>query len=83
MAAGRHLPNGTRLKATYKGREYLAEVKEGRIVSAGGKVFSSLSSAASDITNNNVNGLRFWRAYRPGDEEWVMVASFAKHELQS
>lgn len=74
MAAGRHLPNGTQLKATYKGKEYRAEVKGGRIVSTGGKLFNSLSAAAKSITENNVNGLRFWRAQRPSETRWVMVA---------
>jgi hypothetical protein len=76
MAGGRHLPNGTQLQATYKGKEYSAEVVSGRIVSRGGKPFNSLSAAAKDITGNNVNGLRFWKARRPSDTQWVMVAGF-------
>jgi hypothetical protein len=74
MAAGRHLPDGTQLQATYKGKEYRAEVKRGRIVSAGGKLFNSLSAAAKDITETNVNGLRFWKAQLPSDLRWVLVA---------
>jgi len=75
MAAGRYLPNGTELTAKYKGREFRACVTEGRIVSAGGKVFNSLSRAAKDITDTNVNGLRFWRARISKDGKSVLVSA--------
>ena len=78
MASGRHLPNGTALRADYKGTEYSAEIVNGRIVSKGGKLFNSLSAAAKDITKNNVNGLRFWKAKRPSDEQWILVAGIPK-----
>jgi len=80
-AGGRHLPNGTELKAEYKGTVYLAGIENGKILSAGGKSFGSLSAAARDITGNNVNGLRFWRAKRPGDDQWLLVAGLpAAHQ---
>src|SRR3954467_246652 len=82
MAAGRHLPNGTRLTATYKGKDYSAEVRNGRIVSEGGKVLNSLSAAAKNITGNNVNGLRFWRARRPTDMQWLMVAGLPVQKIR-
>jgi hypothetical protein len=43
-------------------------------VSAGGKIFNSLSAAAKDITETNINGLRFWRAQLPSESRWVLVA---------
>lgn len=75
LAAGRLLPDGTELQVRYKGKDYQARIQSGRVVSAGGKFFKSLSAAASDVTNTNVNGLRFWRAKRPGDVTFTLVAA--------
>ena len=81
MAAGRHLPNGTKLKAIYKGKRYLAEVVNGRIRREEGEILNSLSAAAKSVTGNNVNGLRFWRAHRPADGAWILVASLPVEEV--
>jgi len=60
-------PIGTKLKGKFMGREYLAEVveapqlKEGRGISYEGKLFSSMTAAAKEITRQSVNGWRFWR----------------------
>lgn len=67
---GLRLPDGTSLRAIYKGVPYIAEIKDGDWVSIDGSVHTSPSSAASAITGNNVNGLRFWEALLPGDEIW-------------
>lgn len=67
---GLFLPDGTRLRVTYKGIEYLAEVKNGRWIDQAGTEHASPSSAAHHITHTNVNGWRFWEAKRPSDTEW-------------
>jgi len=60
-------PIGTKLKGTLRGREYFAEIaaapnlKEGRGVLYGGKLFPTMTAAAREITKNSVNGWRFWR----------------------
>ncbi|MDP8994464.1 MAG: DUF2924 domain-containing protein [Pseudomonadota bacterium] len=77
FAVGRHLPHGTKLRARYKGRLYTGEVSDGRIITEG-RTFKSLSAAARGITDTNVNGLRFWHAKRPGEEEWTLVAGLRK-----
>jgi hypothetical protein len=70
VSRGLHLPDGTKLRARYKGSLYHAAIVEGRWLDENGKDHSSPSSAATDITGTNVNGLRFWEAMRPGDSEW-------------
>ncbi len=67
---GLFLPEGTELRATYKGTEYHAIVKGGVIDNYGGISFSSPSAAASAITETTVNGWRFWEAKRPNDFNW-------------
>lgn len=67
---GRFLPNGSQLRATYKGVTHHAEISKNRLVGADGKIFASASAAATAITGTNVNGLAFWEAKRPTDEEW-------------
>lgn len=71
------LPNGTKLRARYKGREYQAVVQDDDWVDQGGNVHSSPSAAASAITDNNVNGWRFWEAKRPRDLDWRRLDSIA------
>lgn len=82
MITDRNLKPGTLLKATYKGTEYLGEIKTyasekelefkgispteglhaGRFA---GQTFTSLSKAAMAITDNSVNGWRFWSLAAP------------------
>jgi hypothetical protein len=60
-------PIGTKLKGKFMGREYFAKVvdaphlKEGRGILYHGKIFSSMTAAAKEITKQSVNGWRFWR----------------------
>ncbi len=68
-------PEGTKLKATYKGKTYFASiVGEEWIDSASGEVRYSPSQAAVSITGSSVNGWNFWQAKRPDDEEWYGLA---------
>lgn len=72
--AGR-IPHGSKLRAEYKGREYFAEVRDGRVIWLG-REYSSLSKAAVAViqstgTNRPTeNGWRFWEVKAPGDKEW-------------
>lgn len=70
---GVHLPEGTSLKATYKGAQYEATIRGGKWVGLDGVVRSSPSDAASAISNTNVNGWRFWHALIPGSAEWIRL----------
>jgi hypothetical protein len=60
-------PIGTKLKGKFMAREYFAKVvdaahlKEGRGILYQGKIFSSMTGAAKEITKQSVNGWRFWR----------------------
>ncbi|HEX8512238.1 MAG TPA: hypothetical protein VF688_03950 [Allosphingosinicella sp.] len=70
LRGGLFLPDGTRLRVTYRGIEYLAEIKNGRWVDQAGTEHASPSAAAQHITKTNVNGWRFWEAKRPSDVDW-------------
>lgn len=72
-ARGIFLPNGTLLKATYKGRHYAAKIEHGNWLDPDGQSQSSPSAAAKSITGSNVNGLRFWQARRPDDQSWFRL----------
>ena len=70
VSRGLHLPDGTKLRARYKGSLYQAAILDGRWVDERGKEHSSPSAAATSISGTNVNGWRFWEARRPADTEW-------------
>ncbi|HEX8573511.1 MAG TPA: hypothetical protein VF759_12255 [Allosphingosinicella sp.] len=70
FSRGLWLPNGTRLRARYKQRQFLAEICDGNWVDEHGHRHTSPSAAATAITRTNVNGLRFWEAMRPLDPAW-------------
>lgn len=70
FSRGLWLPNGTKLRARYKGKEYRATVTNNQWLDAENRPQTSPSAAASAITGNNVNGLRFWEAKRPEDASW-------------
>lgn len=72
---GVFLPNGTLLRATYKGQTYTAEIKDGAWIGCDGVRRNTPSDAACAITQNNVNGWRFWHVKRPGDKGWKVLNS--------
>ncbi len=75
---GLQLPNGTLLRAIYKGKSFSAKITDGNWVNDEGTKFSSPSAAASAITQNNVNGWRFWEAKRPSDSDWRTLDTLSK-----
>lgn len=74
VSKGVHFPEGTALRATYKGKEHFGSIEDGGIV-IGGKPASSLSNAATLVTGNNVDGWKFWDCRFPGEAAWRSVAS--------
>jgi len=78
------LPNGTKLRATYKGQTYTAEIKDGRwIDSETGEPRNSPSQAASLITGSATNGWQFWQVRRPRDILWIPLSSLRRMALGS
>lgn len=63
------LPDGTELRAEYKGKAYTAKIEDGEWIQDG-EVQSSPSAAAYAITQSGVNGWWFWSVKRPGDPTW-------------
>ncbi|MCW3836578.1 DUF4357 domain-containing protein [Sphingomonas canadensis] len=75
---GLRLPEGTKLRARYKGVPYIAEIKGGHWIDMAGQSQPSPSAAASSITGNNVNGLKFWEAQLPGEVLWRRLESLVR-----
>jgi hypothetical protein len=70
FSRGLLLPNGTELRARYKGYQYYGAITNDQWIDSDGRSYSSPSAAASAITGTNVNGWRFWEAKRPDDRAW-------------
>ena len=81
VVGGRFLPSDTRLRAVYKGRQYLASIIGNEIVVEGGQKFRTASAAAKHVTSTNVNGLTFWEVKRPTDAGWRTIKSLPRDEL--
>ena len=69
VSKGVRFPQGTQLRATYKGQTYLAEVAEGALIFQGQR-YESPSAAAMAISKSPVNGWAFWEAKFPGRAAW-------------
>lgn len=73
VSKGVVFPHGTQFRATYKGQQFTAIVKNGALT-MNGKRFTSPSAAAVSITRNPVNGWRFWECLAPGSTKWKLAA---------
>lgn len=62
------------LRGAYKGREYRATWRRDGTVRFNGKLYTSLSAAATAITKRSTNGWDFWRA-RNAEGEWVKLST--------
>lgn len=71
------LPDGTELRAEYKGKAYSARVANGEWTQDG-KTYSSPSAAAYAVTGSSVNGWTFWTVKRPGDGGWTPIGQLRK-----
>lgn len=68
----RHLPPvGTILKGHFDKKEYQGEIveapnfSEGRAVSLGNMLYTSMTAAAKSVTKQSTNGWRFWKIAKP------------------
>ncbi len=77
VCKGVSFPHRTEFRATYKGQQYTGHVDNGALV-VDGKRFTSPSSAAVSITENAVNGWRFWECLLPGASRWKLIAGLRK-----
>lgn len=80
--AGR-VPHGAQLRATYKGREFMAEVLNGRVI-WNGRAYDSLSSAAVGVIQSTgtkrptENGWRFWQVKDGNSTEWKPATEYQR-----
>ena len=75
ITSGVRFPTGTQFRATYKGKELRAVVKDA-CLHFNGETYSSLSMAAVSQTNYAVNGWHFWEVLLPGTSTWRSADSF-------
>lgn len=66
---GGQIPVGTKLRARYKGKVYEALVTL-KGIELGGKRYSDVSNAASEIAGGARNGWNFFEAQTPGETKW-------------
>jgi hypothetical protein len=77
---GVQLPNGTRLRMTYKGKTVFGVVGDNQWQIMDQR-FSSPSDAACAVARSingkhtSLNGWTYWEAMRPGAENWVAIDS--------
>jgi hypothetical protein len=79
LTKGVRLPAGTELRATYKGRTYLARVAASAL-QLDGRRFDSPSAAAMSITSHPVNGWTFWQCRIPGQGTWKLLKELRRKE---
>ena len=77
VTKGVRFPEGTEVRAKYKGQVHLAQVMDGALFLEG-KRYESPSSAAISITGNPVNGWNFWEVKLPGRGDWKLMNAFRK-----
>lgn len=69
------LPEGTELRARYKGQNAHAVISGGFIV-LDGQPHRTPSAAGTAFTGKAINGWTFWEARRPGNAGWRRLDSF-------
>ena len=70
------MPNGSLIRATFKGKSHFAEIIDGRWFDRGsGATRTSPSQAAKAITGCATNGWIFWEVQRPGEPVWVRLGA--------
>lgn len=72
---GVFLPNGTELRANFRGKLVTAKIENDQWVQDG-KSYNSPSAAAYAVTNYGINGWWFWTAKRPNDASWSQLGTF-------
>ena len=65
------------LRASYKGKDFVAWVRGSGAVKFDGRMFNSPSSAARAAIGRNMNGWTFWR-FKNADSEWVLLDTLRK-----
>jgi hypothetical protein len=71
------IPEGTKLRAKYKGKYYYAEVKGSAIV-YNGERFTSPSMAASRVVGKQRNGWTFWEYLNEDAKMWITIDALRK-----
>jgi hypothetical protein len=70
---GVSFPEGTLFLAHHRGMDYTAHILGGQWINEDGSISTSPSDAAVRITHKSANGWRFWKAKRPGDDDWRLL----------
>ncbi len=80
LGAGVELPHGTKLRMTYNGRKYTAEIDEGRWL-VEGDYYNAPSAASYAVARTrggepaHLNGWDYWWALLPGHDKWRLLST--------
>jgi hypothetical protein len=74
------LPNGTKLRMTYKGRNAYAQVRHERIVGEDGATYSPSQWAGAVADNTSRNAWRDIWILLPGQRDWVFADKLRRRE---
>ena len=78
---GVELPHGARLVANHGGKEVSAVINDGRLL-LDGKVFTSVTAAATFVVGSRVRGWDFWNCILPSTDNEVPLRKLARrHSL--
>jgi hypothetical protein len=66
------LPKGTKLRRTYKGKEYTAVINADGSIRVGGNRFNSPSLAAMSLAKRAMNGWHFWK-FKDKKGKWTRL----------
>ena len=70
-------PATTEFRATHRGKPVSGRVEAGALV-VNGKRYETPSAAAVAVTENSVNGWKFWECRLPGSSSWQLIASMRR-----
>lgn len=74
-----YLPNGTRLRLTYKGEEHFAEIRHQKLFH-GDQEYSPSEFARAMANNTNRNAWRDIWIKRPRDQEWTLADTLRRQD---
>ena len=72
IADGVEFPHGTDFRMRHKGQWFTAKVSNGSLA-VGGRIYTSVSAPACEITHTSVNGWKYWECQLPGHTDWQSI----------
>lgn len=71
-------PENTHCRFTYKGKQYLGTIRNGKLTIDDVGNFKSFSGASDQISQTSRNGWRDWELKIPGSSKWILADEWRK-----